>query len=38
VKEKGTWRKKRKKRSQEKFELVNKTMREVFEEYGGELS
>jgi hypothetical protein len=38
VKEKETWRIKRKKRLQEKFELVNKTMREVFEEYGGELS
>jgi hypothetical protein len=38
VKEKGTWRIKRKKRSQEKFKLVNKTIRKVFEEYNEELS
>jgi hypothetical protein len=38
VKEKETWRIKRKKQLQEKFKFVNKTIREVFEEYGGKLS
>jgi hypothetical protein len=38
VKEKETWRIKRKKRLQKKFKLVNKTIRKVFEKYDRKLS
>jgi hypothetical protein len=37
VKEKETWQIKRKKRLQKKFELINKTIRKVFEKYSKEL-
>jgi hypothetical protein len=38
VEKDGTWRKKRKIRLQVKFHLVNQTIKEIYADYGGELS